>query len=114
MHNTNLESSQPRICTEFDWNRCNVLRMRVAPRHGFEPRFTAPKAAVLPLDDRGNWRRLPLHFIMRDAADVRLCRLIGGCDLRAICCQLAAITSIPVQAVFHSSWVDDYRVHCGA
>ncbi len=25
----------------------------VAPRHGFEPRFTAPKAAVLPLDDRG-------------------------------------------------------------
>ncbi len=26
---------------------------RVAPRHGFEPRFTAPKAAVLPLDDRG-------------------------------------------------------------
>ena len=26
----------------------------VAPRHGFEPRFTAPKAAVLPLDDRGS------------------------------------------------------------
>ena len=26
---------------------------KVAPRHGFEPRFTAPKAAVLPLDDRG-------------------------------------------------------------
>jgi hypothetical protein len=25
----------------------------VAPRHGFEPRLTAPKAAVLPLDDRG-------------------------------------------------------------
>ena len=25
----------------------------MAPRHGFEPRFTAPKAAVLPLDDRG-------------------------------------------------------------
>jgi hypothetical protein len=25
----------------------------LAPRHGFEPRFTAPKAAVLPLDDRG-------------------------------------------------------------
>jgi hypothetical protein len=29
----------------------------VAPRHGFEPRFTAPKAAVLPLDDRGKLRR---------------------------------------------------------
>lgn len=29
----------------------------VAPRHGFEPRFTAPKAAVLPLDDRGKYRR---------------------------------------------------------
>lgn len=26
---------------------------KLAPRHGFEPRFTAPKAAVLPLDDRG-------------------------------------------------------------
>ncbi len=28
----------------------------LAPRHGFEPRFTAPKAAVLPLDDRGSVR----------------------------------------------------------
>src|SRR3954447_21046328 len=28
-------------------------RISVAPRHGFEPRLTAPKAAVLPLDDRG-------------------------------------------------------------
>jgi hypothetical protein len=31
----------------------------LSPRHGFEPRFTAPKAAVLPLDDRGSlgeWR----------------------------------------------------------
>ncbi len=27
---------------------------KMAPRHGFEPRFTAPKAAVLPLDDRGS------------------------------------------------------------
>src|SRR5260370_14941150 len=26
---------------------------RLAPRHGFEPRFRAAKAAVLPLDDRG-------------------------------------------------------------
>src|ERR1700747_3048962 len=32
----------------------SVIRLRgLAPRHGFEPRFTAPKAAVLPLDDRG-------------------------------------------------------------
>ena len=30
-----------------------LILKRVAPRHGFEPRFTAPKAAVLPLDDRG-------------------------------------------------------------
>src|SRR5271169_5366916 len=29
------------------------LSTELAPRHGFEPRFTAPKAAVLPLDDRG-------------------------------------------------------------
>ena len=28
-------------------------KKELAPRHGFEPRFTAPKAAVLPLDDRG-------------------------------------------------------------
>ena len=35
-------------------NRCPGSTDRtVAPRHGFEPRFTAPKAAVLPLDDRG-------------------------------------------------------------
>src|SRR5690348_17632547 len=30
-----------------------LLIRNLAPRHGFEPRFTAPKAAVLPLDDRG-------------------------------------------------------------
>ena len=29
------------------------VSFELAPRHGFEPRFTAPKAAVLPLDDRG-------------------------------------------------------------
>src|SRR5665213_3375677 len=33
---------------------CKLLKTNVAPRHGFEPRFTAPKAAVLPLDDRGS------------------------------------------------------------
>jgi hypothetical protein len=32
---------------------CEFEAEVVAPRHGFEPRFTAPKAAVLPLDDRG-------------------------------------------------------------
>src|ERR1035441_9206992 len=33
---------------------CRLLILKcLAPRHGFEPRFTAPKAAVLPLDDRG-------------------------------------------------------------
>jgi hypothetical protein len=32
---------------------CKFEAEVVAPRHGFEPRFTAPKAAVLPLDDRG-------------------------------------------------------------
>jgi hypothetical protein len=30
-----------------------LISKYLAPRHGFEPRFTAPKAAVLPLDDRG-------------------------------------------------------------
>src|ERR1700683_236594 len=35
--------------------RSSELRLLgLAPRHGFEPRFTAPKAAVLPLDDRGS------------------------------------------------------------
>ena len=34
---------------------CKLLIVKqLAPRHGFEPRFTAPKAAVLPLDDRGS------------------------------------------------------------
>ena len=32
------------------------------PRHGFEPRFTAPKAAVLPLDDRGLFDATPLFY----------------------------------------------------
>ena len=42
-----------------DWRSCQDngrgiwCAHGVAPRHGFEPRFTAPKAAVLPLDDRG-------------------------------------------------------------
>jgi hypothetical protein len=31
-----------------------LIILALAPRHGFEPRFTAPKAAVLPLDDRGS------------------------------------------------------------
>ena len=39
------------------WNGVDDARAcrnkSLAPRHGFEPRFTAPKAAVLPLDDRG-------------------------------------------------------------
>src|SRR3954451_24303187 len=30
-----------------------MRKKKLAPRHGFEPRLTAPKAAVLPLDDRG-------------------------------------------------------------
>ena len=31
----------------------NLAIRKLAPRRGFEPQFTAPKAAVLPLDDRG-------------------------------------------------------------
>ena len=34
-------------------NPISTYERVVAPRHGFEPRLTAPKAAVLPLDDRG-------------------------------------------------------------
>ena len=37
-----------------------LILLRLAPRHGFEPRFTAPKAAVLPLDDRGILRKADL------------------------------------------------------
>jgi hypothetical protein len=36
-------------------------REGLAPRHGFEPRFTAPKAAVLPLDDRGSFGGIEQH-----------------------------------------------------
>ena len=50
---------------------CILLILKgVAPRHGFEPRFTAPKAAVLPLDDRGRWRRL-LHLSLPSGSDPR-------------------------------------------
>ena len=38
------------LSTKRDWR---FELEGLAPRHGFEPRFTAPKAAVLPLDDRG-------------------------------------------------------------
>ena len=41
-------------CARVKLNHCAGWTYgTVAPRHGFEPRFTAPKAAVLPLDDRG-------------------------------------------------------------
>ncbi len=30
-----------------------ISLLSLAPQRGFEPRFTASKAAVLPLDDRG-------------------------------------------------------------
>ncbi len=37
--------------------RFEARKKDLAPQHGFEPRFTASKAAVLPLDDRGAiWR----------------------------------------------------------
>src|SRR5688500_768595 len=32
------------------------------PRRGFEPRFTAPKAVVLPLDERGVGEKLLAQF----------------------------------------------------
>ena len=58
---------------------CKLLIINgVAPRHGFEPRFTAPKAAVLPLDDRGIWE-LPSSVASRSllpqcgCAAVRVC-----------------------------------------
>src|ERR1017187_437470 len=41
-----LHSASNHVCNLF-------ILLCLAPRHGFEPRFTAPKAAVLPLDDRG-------------------------------------------------------------
>ena len=47
------------------------MRNYVAPRHGFEPRFTAPKAAVLPLDDRGVFRREPF-LVYQDARELHL------------------------------------------
>src|SRR5439155_8777423 len=51
-------ASPPDRTKEKRWSAVNcrdAFRAKniVAPRHGFEPRFTAPKAAVLPLDDRG-------------------------------------------------------------
>ena len=44
----------PSCTTGFSMLRKLLILRSLAPRHGFEPRFTAPKAAVLPLDDRGS------------------------------------------------------------
>ena len=41
--------------------RNQLILNDLAPRHGFEPRFTAPKAAVLPLDDRGKNRLVSVY-----------------------------------------------------
>ena len=46
-------SNQARTCIELTGGESSNQN-KLAPRHGFEPRFTAPKAAVLPLDDRGS------------------------------------------------------------
>ena len=43
----------------------------MAPRHGFEPRFTAPKAAVLPLDDRGVGGKCWNPFSLTHACRIR-------------------------------------------
>src|SRR5438309_6320642 len=67
-----------------------ILR-RLAPRHGFEPRFTAPKAAVLPLDDRGEsscGRRTHSSVASADEPSQRSVRIgmeasLGRCRARA-------------------------------
>ena len=46
-------ANQEQLASSAEIGSKNNLTWGVAPRHGFEPRFTAPKAAVLPLDDRG-------------------------------------------------------------
>jgi hypothetical protein len=59
--NIRWRRGSPSLCAnspKFRGGAVNKKREKVrdevlAPRHGFEPRFTAPKAAVLPLDDRG-------------------------------------------------------------
>ena len=45
-----------------------VAELKLAPRHGLEPRFTASKAAVLPLDDRGPMPILTSPIAIRLAA----------------------------------------------
>src|SRR5215471_9839288 len=66
-----------------------VFLKGLAPRHGFEPRLTAPKAAVLPLDDRGieQLRRLAeLQFSKRDGpltiSPVRVRSAVQPCLVR--------------------------------
>lgn len=62
----------------------------VAPRHGFEPRFTAPKAAVLPLDDRGKFRIVKCFFSLASlgeraqrSAIIAVEASLGRCRARA-------------------------------
>src|SRR6516165_9681055 len=72
-----------------------LILMYLAPRHGFEPRFTAPKAAVLPLDDRGmaagtassvasrRLHRQQQRSIWIDLVQSRLEASLGRCWVRA-------------------------------
>src|ERR1035438_2761832 len=61
----------------------NLAKRKLAPRHGFEPRFTAPKAAVLPLDDRGIEGDLSSSVASCDACPQRTRPYPTGWDLPA-------------------------------
>ncbi len=52
-HRTSSYTISVRFLYGHDFRNLNDDSKGLAPRHGFEPRLTAPKAAVLPLDDRG-------------------------------------------------------------
>ena len=53
-HEYGLEKEALSVGPIFLRNTAGALvKKQVAPQRGFEPRFTASKAAVLPLDDRG-------------------------------------------------------------
>ena len=57
-----LTRRRKRRWRQAKWGGGKLRFLGVAPRHGFEPRFTAPKAAVLPLDDPARFK-IVIHLL---------------------------------------------------
>jgi O-antigen ligase len=77
----------------------------LAPRHGFEPRFTAPKASVLPLDNQGSTPTYALYddgtFVNQAHNDWAEWAVDGGLPLFLM---FGAIAVLLLRPAFRSVW----------